>query len=62
MDTHAIIVRAGPAGLTVATELALADDRPERRGHFTGLPLDYTALGTRYPYQVGVLQARSDHR
>jgi 2-polyprenyl-6-methoxyphenol hydroxylase-like FAD-dependent oxidoreductase len=27
-------------------------------GHFAGIPLDYTALDTRYPYQVGVLQAR----
>ena len=27
-------------------------------GHFAGIPLDYAALDTRYPYQVGVLQAR----
>src|SRR3954452_24175978 len=100
MDTNVIIVGAGPAGLTVATELALAGVRPvvvqalptrngqsrpmnlqprtaevrELRGllsdadelaigrieggHFGGIPLDYTALDTRYPYQVGVLQAR----
>ncbi|MFD4562153.1 FAD-dependent monooxygenase [Streptomyces sp. NPDC058469] len=100
MDTDVIITGAGPAGLTLATELALAGVRPivvealvERSGqskamnlqprtaellalrgllaaaddqaigriddgHFAGVPLDYTALETRYPYQVGILQAR----
>ncbi len=41
--------------------LSDADDRAIGRidgGHFAGIPLDYTALDTRYPYQVGVLQAR----
>ena len=27
-------------------------------GHFAGLPLDYQALDTRFPYQVGIPQAR----
>ncbi|AZQ70892.1 FAD-dependent oxidoreductase [Streptomyces luteoverticillatus] len=27
-------------------------------GHFAGIPLDYTALDTAYPYQVGIPQAR----
>ncbi|MBK3581076.1 FAD-dependent monooxygenase [Streptomyces sp. MBT65] len=100
MDTDVIIAGAGPAGLTLAAELALAGVRPtvvealaERSGqskamnlqprtaellalrgllpaadeqamgridggHFAGVPLDYTALETRYPYQVGILQAR----
>ncbi|GAB2850628.1 FAD-dependent monooxygenase [Actinoallomurus bryophytorum] len=100
MDADVIIAGAGPTGLTVATELALAGVRPivvealdvrsgqskamnlqprtaelfDLRGllpdagehaigridggHFAGVSLDYTALDTRYPYQMGVLQAR----
>ncbi|MDT0451298.1 FAD-dependent monooxygenase [Streptomyces hesseae] len=27
-------------------------------GHFAGMPLDYTTLGTAFPYQVGIPQAR----
>ncbi len=41
--------------------LADADEQAIGRiegGHFAGIPLDYAALDTRYPYQVGVLQAR----
>jgi 2-polyprenyl-6-methoxyphenol hydroxylase-like FAD-dependent oxidoreductase len=31
-------------------------------GHFAGLPLDYSGLATRYPYQIGIPQARvEDH-
>jgi 2-polyprenyl-6-methoxyphenol hydroxylase-like FAD-dependent oxidoreductase len=100
MDTDVIISGAGPAGLTVAIELALAGVRSivvealkERSGqskamnlqprtgellelrgllpdadeqaigridggHFAGIPLDYAALDTWYPYQAGILQAR----
>jgi 2-polyprenyl-6-methoxyphenol hydroxylase-like FAD-dependent oxidoreductase len=100
MDTDVIISGAGPAGLALATELALAGARTvvvealavrsgqskamnlqprtaevlELRGllsragqraighidggHFAGVPLDYSALDTRYPYQVGILQAQ----
>ncbi|MFF4403113.1 FAD-dependent monooxygenase [Streptomyces sp. NPDC001404] len=27
-------------------------------GHFAGIPLDYEALGTRFPYQIGIPQPR----
>jgi 2-polyprenyl-6-methoxyphenol hydroxylase-like FAD-dependent oxidoreductase len=95
-----LVVGAGPTGLAVAAELALAgvgavvidallgrsgqskalalqprsaellDARgwlePLRphvharlpKGHFAGLPLDYTALETRFPHQIAVEQAR----
>jgi 2-polyprenyl-6-methoxyphenol hydroxylase-like FAD-dependent oxidoreductase len=100
VDTDVIVAGAGPAGLALATELALAGTRvvvveklPERsgqskamnlqprtaevldlrgllsradersiaridEGHFSGIPLNYGALDTRYPYQVGILQGR----
>lgn len=32
------------------------------RGHFAGLPLDYSALDTPYPYQIGIPQARVEER
>src|ERR1700760_2885342 len=31
-------------------------------GHFAGLPLDYSALPTPYPYQIGIPQARVEER
>ncbi len=100
MDTDVVIAGAGPAGLMLATELALAgvgaivvealkarsgqskatnlqprtaeilemrglltgvDERSIGRvegGEFAGNTLDYAALDSRYPYQVGVPQAR----
>lgn len=102
MPEHAdvLVVGAGPTGLAVAAELALAgigavvlDALPERsgqskalalqprsaelldargwldplrphvhallpRGHFAGLPLDYSVLETPFPHQIGVEQAR----
>jgi 2-polyprenyl-6-methoxyphenol hydroxylase-like FAD-dependent oxidoreductase len=100
MDTEVVIAGAGPAGLMLATELALAGVRTivvetlEARsgqskatnlqprtaeifelrglltgvdeqsigrvegGEFAGITLDYAALDSRYPYQVGVPQAR----
>jgi 2-polyprenyl-6-methoxyphenol hydroxylase-like FAD-dependent oxidoreductase len=99
-DADVIVVGAGPVGLALATELALAgtrvvvaeklaerdgqskamnlqprtaevldlrgllsraDERSIGRiddGHFAGIPLRYDGLDTRYPYQVGILQAR----
>jgi 2-polyprenyl-6-methoxyphenol hydroxylase-like FAD-dependent oxidoreductase len=32
------------------------------RGHFAGLPLDYSQLDTPYPYQIGIPQARVEER
>ncbi|WIM94284.1 FAD-dependent monooxygenase [Actinoplanes oblitus] len=32
------------------------------RGHFAGIPLDYSTLDTPYPYQVGIPQARVEER
>lgn len=99
--TDVLVVGAGPTGLLLASELALAgaqvvlvdkadersgqskaltlqprsveilhsrgllgsllDDAPRLpAGHFAGLPvpLDYTALDTRFPYQLGIPQRR----
>ena len=99
--TDVLVVGAGPTGLLLASELALAgaqvvlvdkadersgqskaltlqprsveilhsrgllgsllDDAPRLpAGHFAGLPvpLDYTALDTRFPYQLGIPQGR----
>jgi 2-polyprenyl-6-methoxyphenol hydroxylase-like FAD-dependent oxidoreductase len=99
MDADVIVAGAGPVGLTLATELALAgrrvvvidkdaerdgqskamtlqprtaeifdlrgllsraapDEIGRMAGHFAGFPLSLDILGTRYPYQVGILQAR----
>lgn len=100
MDTDVIVAGAGPVGLMLAGELALAGTRvivveklavrsgqsksmnlqPRTaevldlrgllsrtdedaigrvdRGHFAGIPLRYDGLDTRFPYQVGILQAR----
>jgi 2-polyprenyl-6-methoxyphenol hydroxylase-like FAD-dependent oxidoreductase len=42
----------------------LLDIAPARlpRGHFAGLPLDYSQLPTPYPYQIGITQARVEER
>jgi 2-polyprenyl-6-methoxyphenol hydroxylase-like FAD-dependent oxidoreductase len=32
------------------------------RGHFAGIPLDYSELDTPYPYQIGIPQARVEER
>lgn len=98
MDTDVVVVGAGPVGLMLATELALAGTKvivvealAERsgqskamslqprtaevldlrgllaranehaiarvtEGHFATIPLSYDHLGTRYPYQIGLLQ------
>jgi 2-polyprenyl-6-methoxyphenol hydroxylase-like FAD-dependent oxidoreductase len=42
----------------------LLDIAPARlpRGHFAGLPLDYSRLPTPYPYQIGIPQARVEER
>ncbi|MBZ4319667.1 FAD-dependent monooxygenase [Streptomyces huiliensis] len=100
MPPDVIIAGAGPTGLLLANELALAGVRTivlekdlERggqsralnlqprtaevldlrglldpiaeqavatlpTGHFAGIPLDYSVFGTRFPYQVGIPQAR----
>ncbi len=36
----------------------LAAGRPMQAGHFSGVRLDFTALATRYPYTLNLLQAR----
>lgn len=104
MDADVVVVGAGPTGLMLANELALAGVRPviidklvERSGqskalnlqprsieifdqrglwdavesrslaringgHFAGLPvpLNYSSWDTRYPYQLGIPQARTE--
>ncbi len=98
-DTDVLIVGAGPTGLMLADELALAGvravvvDRDLQRsrqtkalnlqprsaeildwrgwldpmlelaftkltgGHYAGIPLDYSALDSRFAYQIGIVQA-----
>jgi 2-polyprenyl-6-methoxyphenol hydroxylase-like FAD-dependent oxidoreductase len=99
MNVDVIVIGAGPAGLTLATELTLAGTRvvvvdrlAERsgqskamnlqprtaevldlrgllpradehsigriEGHFSGIPLRYEGLDSRYPYQAGIMQWR----
>src|SRR6266496_771843 len=65
-----VVVGAGPTGLMLANELALAGvdvvvlERLERRsfttvgeGHFATIPVGYTGWDTRHPYQLGIPQA-----
>src|SRR3954468_17348230 len=36
----------------------LAEGRPLPRGHFAGIPLDFSGLPTRYPFLLAILQRR----
>lgn len=57
-----------PRSAEVLASRGLLDDllavAPARlpRGHFAGIPLDYTRLPTPYPYQIGIPQARVEER
>jgi 2-polyprenyl-6-methoxyphenol hydroxylase-like FAD-dependent oxidoreductase len=57
-----------PRSAEVLASRGLLDDllavAPARlpRGHFAGIPLDYSELDTPYPYQIGIPQARVEER
>ena len=57
-----------PRSAEVLASRGLLDDllavAPARlpRGHFAGIPLDYSQLPTPYPYQIGIPQARVEER
>ncbi|MEU4235912.1 FAD-dependent monooxygenase [Actinoplanes sp. NPDC026619] len=57
-----------PCSAEVLASRGLLDDilalAPARlpRGHFAGIPLDYSQLDTPFPYQIGIPQARVEER
>src|SRR5689334_16390057 len=74
VDTLVIERLAGPSGESRAggihartmeildmrgmLEPFLAEGRPLPRGHFAGIPLDFSGLPTRYPFLLAILQRR----
>jgi 2-polyprenyl-6-methoxyphenol hydroxylase-like FAD-dependent oxidoreductase len=65
---HSRALNLQPRSAEVLAARGLLDDllavAPARlpAGHFAGIPLDYSALETPYPYQIGIPQARVEER
>src|SRR4051812_49746418 len=45
-------------GMRGMLEPFLAEGRPLPRGHFAGIPLDFSGLPNRYPFLLAILQRR----